>query len=51
MVPACHHLGLSNTQKCLYGVVGLLLMAVILFATMGGEFIPTLDGILLFSLC
>jgi len=34
---------LTNTKKVLYGAVGLLLMAVVLFATMGGEFIPTLD--------
>jgi cobalt-zinc-cadmium resistance protein CzcA len=34
---------LSNTKKVMYGAVGLLLMAVVLFTTMGGEFIPTLD--------
>ncbi|ESU27198.1 cation efflux protein [Flavobacterium limnosediminis JC2902] len=34
---------LSNTKKVLYGAFGLLLMAAGLFATMGGEFIPTLD--------
>ncbi len=34
---------LINTKKVMYGAVGLLLMAVILFTTMGGEFIPTLD--------
>jgi heavy metal efflux system protein len=34
---------LSNTKKVLYGALGLLLLAVGLFATMGGEFIPTLD--------
>ncbi|MGO4818264.1 CusA/CzcA family heavy metal efflux RND transporter [Flavobacterium sp. W22_SRS_FP1] len=34
---------LSNTKKVMYGAVGLLLMAVALFTTMGGEFIPTLD--------
>jgi cobalt-zinc-cadmium resistance protein CzcA len=35
--------GLLNTKKVLYGALGLLVMAVILFTTMGGEFIPTLD--------
>lgn len=34
---------LHNTKKVLYGALGLLLMTVGLFATMGGEFIPTLD--------
>ena len=34
---------LNNTKKVMYGALGLLLMAVGLFATMGGEFIPTLD--------
>ncbi len=34
---------LSNTKKVLYGALGLLFLAVGLFATMGGEFIPTLD--------
>jgi cobalt-zinc-cadmium resistance protein CzcA len=34
---------LANTKKVMYGAVGLLFMAVGLFATMGGEFIPTLD--------
>lgn len=34
---------LSNTKKIMYGAVGLLVMAIVLFATMGGEFIPTLD--------
>ena len=34
---------ISNTKKVLYGALGLLLLAVGLFATMGGEFIPTLD--------
>ncbi|MQP52232.1 MULTISPECIES: CusA/CzcA family heavy metal efflux RND transporter [unclassified Flavobacterium] len=34
---------LNNTKKVLYGAVGLLFLAVGLFATMGGEFIPTLD--------
>ena len=34
---------LSNTKKVMYGALGLLLLAVGLFATMGGEFIPTLD--------
>ncbi|EIA07588.1 CusA/CzcA family heavy metal efflux RND transporter [Flavobacterium frigoris] len=34
---------LSNTKKVMYGAVGLLLMAVGLFTSMGGEFIPTLD--------
>ncbi len=32
-----------NTKKVLYGALGLLLLAAGLFATMGGEFIPTLD--------
>jgi cobalt-zinc-cadmium resistance protein CzcA len=35
--------GLANTKKVLYGALGLLVMAVVLFTTMGGEFIPTLD--------
>lgn len=34
---------ICNTKKVLYGALGLLLLAVGLFATMGGEFIPTLD--------
>lgn len=34
---------LSNTKKVMYGAFGLLLLAIGLFATMGGEFIPTLD--------
>lgn len=34
---------ISNTKKVLYCALGLLLLAVGLFATMGGEFIPTLD--------
>jgi cobalt-zinc-cadmium resistance protein CzcA len=33
----------SNTKKVMYGALGLLLLAAGLFATMGGEFIPTLD--------
>lgn len=35
--------GLMNTKKVLYGALGLLFMAIGLFTTMGGEFIPTLD--------
>ncbi|WP_367753001.1 CusA/CzcA family heavy metal efflux RND transporter [Flavobacterium sp. WC2430] len=34
---------LVNTKKVLYGAFGLLVMAIVLFTTMGGEFIPTLD--------
>ncbi|MGZ9675884.1 CusA/CzcA family heavy metal efflux RND transporter [Flavobacterium sp. GNP001] len=34
---------IDNTKKVLYGALGLLLLASALFATMGGEFIPTLD--------
>ncbi|KVV15778.1 CusA/CzcA family heavy metal efflux RND transporter [Flavobacterium sp. TAB 87] len=34
---------IGNTKKVLYGALGLLLLAVGLFTTMGGEFIPTLD--------
>ncbi len=34
---------LSNTKKVMYGAIALLFMAVALFSTMGGEFIPTLD--------
>ncbi len=34
---------LANTKKVMYAAVGLLFMAMALFATMGGEFIPTLD--------
>ncbi|UFH34827.1 CusA/CzcA family heavy metal efflux RND transporter [Flavobacterium acetivorans] len=34
---------LVNTKKVLYAALGLLVSAVVLFATMGGEFIPTLD--------
>jgi heavy metal efflux system protein len=34
---------ISNTKKVLYGAFGLLVFAIVLFTTMGGEFIPTLD--------
>ncbi|WP_369765120.1 CusA/CzcA family heavy metal efflux RND transporter [Flavobacterium sp. WC2429] len=34
---------LVNTKKVLYGAFGLLVMVIVLFTTMGGEFIPTLD--------
>ncbi len=34
---------LNNTKKVLYGAVGLLIMSIAVFSTMGGEFIPTLD--------
>ncbi len=34
---------LANTKKVLYGAVSLLVFTIILFSTMGGEFIPTLD--------
>lgn len=34
---------LKNTKKVMYGALGLLLFAIGLFSTMGGEFIPTLD--------
>ena len=34
---------LSNTKKVLYGAIGLLVLAVVIFSRMGGEFIPTLD--------
>ena len=34
---------ICNTKKVLYGALGLLLLAVGLFVSMGGEFIPTLD--------
>jgi cobalt-zinc-cadmium resistance protein CzcA len=34
---------LGNVKKVLYGALGLLLLIVGLFTTMGGEFIPTLD--------
>lgn len=34
---------LKNTKKVLYGALSLLLFAIVLFTTMGGEFIPTLD--------
>lgn len=34
---------LDNTKKVIYGAVGLLVLAVGVFSTMGGEFIPTLD--------
>ena len=34
---------LNNTKKVLYGALGLLVIAVTIFSTMGGEFIPTLD--------
>ena len=34
---------LNNTKKVLYGALSLLVFSVLLFTTMGGEFIPTLD--------
>ncbi|MEY2670145.1 MAG: hypothetical protein RLZZ577_461, partial [Bacteroidota bacterium] len=34
---------LANTKKVLYGAIGLLVFAIAIFSTMGGEFIPTLD--------
>lgn len=34
---------LSNTKKVIYGAISLLVFAIVLFTTMGGEFIPTLD--------
>ncbi len=34
---------LYNTKKVLYGALSLLVFAIVLFTTMGGEFIPTLD--------
>lgn len=34
---------LQNTKKVIYGAGALLVMSVVLFTTMGGEFIPTLD--------
>ena len=34
---------LHNTKKVLYSAVGLLFLAIALFSTMGGEFIPQLD--------
>ena len=34
---------LQNTKKVMYGAFGLLIGSIILFTTMGGEFIPTLD--------
>ena len=34
---------LANTKKVLYGALGLLTFSIVLFTTMGGEFIPTLD--------
>ncbi|HQE33802.1 MAG TPA: CusA/CzcA family heavy metal efflux RND transporter [Flavobacterium alvei] len=34
---------LANTKKIMYAAIGLLLGAIALFTTMGGEFIPTLD--------
>ena len=34
---------LANTKKVLYSALGLLAFAIVLFTTMGGEFIPTLD--------
>lgn len=34
---------LQNTKKVMYGAMGLLIGAILLFTTMGGEFIPTLD--------
>ncbi len=37
------HWALANTKKVLYGAFALLVMAVVVFSTMGGEFIPTLD--------
>lgn len=34
---------LTNTKKVIYGAATLLVLAITLFSTMGGEFIPTLD--------
>jgi cobalt-zinc-cadmium resistance protein CzcA len=34
---------IGNTKKVLYAAVGLLVLAIGVFTTMGGEFIPTLD--------
>ena len=34
---------LKNTRKVMYSAVALLVLAIALFTTMGGEFIPTLD--------
>ena len=34
---------LFNTKKVMYGVAGLFVLTMVLFSTMGGEFIPTLD--------
>jgi cobalt-zinc-cadmium resistance protein CzcA len=34
---------IANTKKVLYGALGLLVFAIVLFTSMGGEFIPTLD--------
>jgi cobalt-zinc-cadmium resistance protein CzcA len=34
---------IGNTKKVIYGALGLLIGAILLFTTMGGEFIPTLD--------
>ncbi|MBP6091829.1 MAG: efflux RND transporter permease subunit, partial [Crocinitomicaceae bacterium] len=34
---------LANTKKVLYGALSLLIFSIVLFTTMGGEFIPTLD--------
>lgn len=34
---------IGNTKKVMYGALGLLVFALVLFSTMGGEFIPTLD--------
>ncbi len=34
---------LGNTKKVLYGALALLVFSGVLFSTMGGEFIPTLD--------
>jgi len=34
---------IANTKKVLYGALGLLVLATVLFTTMGSEFIPTLD--------
>lgn len=34
---------IGNTKKVLYAAIGLLVLAIGVFTTMGGEFIPTLD--------
>ncbi|AWM15035.1 CusA/CzcA family heavy metal efflux RND transporter [Flavobacterium sediminis] len=34
---------LKNTKKVMYSALGLLVLAIAVFTTMGGEFIPTLD--------